>query len=221
MVGVEVGSMQQPSGRTQAQESSPSARDPGFLSPSKVFVGLLIVLVVLVIAAVLLIDSKDENGQAASGSEQTQATGPTGRKLSPTLTDEEAIAKFKSLNRLRLRAYRTANQAFVSLAFESGSRVERLVAREIHSLKDSSVSSRTKFDTLSLRVLSTTPSRLRVQQRVIVTPRFVSQKTKQDVTRNPRKERDVINWTLTRGSNGWRITRSAIVNAQVVAKKNG
>lgn len=209
--------MQQPSGRTQAQESSPSARDPGFLSPLKVFVGLLIVLAVLVIAAVLLIDSKDENGQAASGSEQTQATGPTGRKLSPTLTDEEAIAKFRELNAVAIRAARNRDTALLSLVFTPSGKTAARARAAIQELKRDGVYDESEIQTVSTRVISNTQSSVTLREVTRVLPCFKNE-AGEDVTEAPSHVQRVAQWVLVRAREQWRLSEARIIRQREIGR---
>jgi hypothetical protein len=152
-----------------------------------------------------------------------QATTPpvTGQGRSGTfsLTNAEAIAKFKELNRLRIRAYVQRDLTLVPLVAIPNSPAARTASREIRRLKADSVIPKPKFLTKRLTVAKNSASAVQIRQVLRYDLRFVDEHGN-DVTGRDRPQRQVILWTLRLSESGdWLLSDGVITASRVIATK--
>jgi hypothetical protein len=129
-----------------------------------------------------------------------------------SLTNAQAIAKFRQLNRLRIRAYKQRDLSLVSLAFTAQSQPARTATREIRFLLRKNVLAKPHFRTLNLKVEANDAGSVHIKQSVIVDGRFFTESGR-DITAHSQPKRQTINWILTRDGSDWKISSSVVVKA--------
>lgn len=145
----------------------------------------------------------------------TATTTPQGSASSPdhSLTDAEAVARFKELDALRRAAYAEPDPAVASSIFAPEGPTHRIVQRELRRLQQDGVRSETTFKTKSLQVLQNQEEEIRIRQVVVVTPKFVNA-VGRDVTGHAPPERQTIEWTLVWSRDEWLIENSQITEVE-------
>jgi hypothetical protein len=131
------------------------------------------------------------------------------------LTDEEAIERFRELDRLLTEAYRSRDLSDVSLILAPGSPIARTVVDEIMDLKRRSIIAEPLFETRTVRILEKSEDQIVLQQVVVSDARFVTESGK-DVTKPRTPELQTVNWTLQRVDSKWLLFDSVIVNAEPI-----
>jgi hypothetical protein len=162
----------------------------------------------LVLAALLVVIALFARGKDHAPASPTQQA----RSATVSLTNSEAIAKFKELNRLRIRAYKERDLSLVPLAFVADSAPARTATREIRFLLRRRVLAKPHFHTLALSVQANHPDSVRIRQSVVVDGRFSTESGK-NVTAPSRPKRQTINWVLSRDGSEWKISSSVVVEA--------
>ena len=173
------------------------------MNPLKVF-GVLAALLAAIAAFALSSRTPEPTSTPA------QASTPI---VDPSLTDAEAIARFKELKELRDRAYRTRDLALIPRVFTSDSPAMSDVTAEIVQLKADNVLDRTVFRTLSVKVLHSDPDEIVLLQEVVVLPKVTSESGK-DVTTGGRAEMRRVRWTLQPQDDEWFVFRTLVVDAK-------
>ncbi|MGH2806211.1 MAG: hypothetical protein ACRDKT_02950 [Actinomycetota bacterium] len=161
------------------------------------------IAVLVAIAAVVLLTRPDP------------APIPDGSTNDPpdfSLTDTEAIERFRELDTLKLRAYRTRDVTLVASVFSSDSELAKVARREIRNLTRSDVIPRTRFVTRRVEVLDNSDDAIRLLQVVEVYPRFVDE-AGNDVTASGRDELQRVEVVLHRDSDEWLLFDALIVSA--------
>jgi len=128
-----------------------------------------------------------------------------------SLTDEEAIARFKELDQLRLAAYGSTDVSLVRAFLTDGSPLTKRVHREITRLKRDLTRPQIKSETLKLSVTHNNSSEIRVKQVVIWDVRFF--RGGKDVTEGGGREKQVVRWILRRDPE-WLLHDATVVSAR-------
>ncbi|MGH2751495.1 MAG: hypothetical protein ACRDK3_11590 [Actinomycetota bacterium] len=145
---------------------------------------------------------------ASSGSDP-EANGNPGVGVSEpdfSLTDEEAIERFKELNERRVRAYESTDVTLVN-RFAGPGPFRDQVLDELRQLKKDRVTAKPIFETEYLDVTSNSSTRITLEQAVIFDLRFFDE-SGNDVTTEGKPERLVVEWTLAYFDEGWLLTES-------------
>ncbi|MDQ3645960.1 MAG: hypothetical protein M3345_03395 [Actinomycetota bacterium] len=179
------------------------ARSGSGAPPLKTF--LLILAAVCLVAGALYLSLARERSTPT-----TAAESPSGEFA---LTDAEAIARFKELESLQLRAYRQRDLSFLDAVFTPETPMRAAAQREISQLLQKDAFTRTRFQTQDISVISNTHTEIILKQSVIVHPKFVDTKGR-DITVNPVVDHRVVHWTLLRVGDRWLLHRALIVSAQ-------
>jgi hypothetical protein len=198
--------------RHEAPDGAPSSRS---VSPIKAFSFLLAVLAV---AGTILLLTRPDDPSAGfqldeSANEDAPTSEPGQENVAERLTNAEAIATFKRLDRRRLAAYRHLDVSLVAQTWTSDSPVKAAVLREIRQLKRDSVMSKTRFLTKRLRVISNSKREIRLRQTVVVRPKFVTVAGR-NVTGERSAHQETIRWVLHPRNGRWYLYRSIVVGAR-------
>jgi hypothetical protein len=168
-----------------------------------------IVLAAILIGIVLLTRSNH----------QTVAPRDHGHSGTFSLSNAEAIARFKQLDRLRIRAYVQRDVTLVPLVAVPNSRAARSAIREIRRLRADSVIPRPNFRTKRLTVKAATATEIQIRQVLRYDLRFVDGHGN-DVTARDRPQRQVILWTLRKSDSGdWLLSDGVITASRMIATK--
>jgi len=131
-----------------------------------------------------------------------------------SLTDEEAIARFKELETLKIELYRTRDPSLISTVFADDSPSVPVVRRDLRELANAEVTFRSRYRTLRARVRSTNADEIRVEQQVLVEPRLIA-KSGRDVTGSGRQAQTVL-WVLRRETDTWLVYKTVVLAARKV-----
>ena len=140
-----------------------------------------------------------------SSAEPTPIATPSPADFS--LTDEEAIARFKELEAAKLHAYRRTDPSLLSTIFTSDSPSRRLVERDFKKLEANGVRFRTSFVTTSIELVRNDGGGIVVRQTVIVRPRFLQGGG--DVTTSEPQEQ-VVDWVIKRQGDQWLVHETLV-----------
>jgi hypothetical protein len=184
--------------------SSPEASTaaPRLISGGRA-IGAFIVLAA-VLAGILLFTRRDH-----------QTTPPPTSHVQPgtfSLTNSQAIAKFKQLDHLHLQAYQRRDDSLLAQVLTSDSPMQRSAYRDIARLRADGVLDKTTFRTRKLWTRSNTPKEIVLRQVVIQKPLFVTEAGK-DVSRLHERVIATIDWTLRKDGIEWRIFDSSVIRA--------
>lgn len=136
-----------------------------------------------------------------------------------SLTDAEAIAEFERLKNTLASAYRRRDVTLVKeLAAPDAAAGIRRIDDEIRTLIADAVLYRTRETRLSLEVLANRSFEVEVREVVVKRPRFIDERTGENVATNLGPERQEIVWILRRYGTDWRVYSATIVSAERVAK---
>jgi hypothetical protein len=134
-------------------------------------------------------------------------SGPT-----TSLTDEEAIARFKELDALRIRAVEKRDLSLVDQTLTDDSPLIKLATKDIKKLADRNVLVETNFDTRWLRVISNETDTIIIRQGVYEAPTFRSEDG--DKLRSSQPQFRVIDWTIHLSGTEWKIFDSEIIRSR-------
>lgn len=171
---------------------------------------------VLVLAAVAglafyLFSRSDETARP----NPTQDRDMSQNENSYALTDQEALEKFDELEGLLIRAYKERDVTLTRL-FTAPDAKETMqgIDNEIEGLLRSGAIDKTTFRRVSVEVLSNQPTEVQIQEVMIIKPRFVAEKTREDVTRTGRPERRTVIYTMRRYGVDWKFYDAVIIDAE-------
>ena len=149
-----------------------------------------------------------------SSAEPTPTETPTPSDFS--LTDEEAIARFKELDHLRVRAIDSRDASLLGAIFVSSSEIGRITERNIQRLARARVHAKHEpYETKSVRVIANSERVVRIEQVVEFDVRFEGSGG-ENLTEQGGLERQRIIWTLVRQADKWRIDAARVVSSKVL-----
>lgn len=134
-----------------------------------------------------------------------------------SLTNEEAISRFKELDALRIQAYMNRDASLVSAYVSKGSPLESVNREEIKQLLRDNVRFRPQLNTRNIRVRVNTPDEIVILHVVIERPRFVSE-SGEDVSASRRAILQKIEWTLRSYDGIWKLYDADVLDSEVVRK---
>lgn len=187
--------------------SSRLAPDPArsALKPTTAFV--LLLLVITAIGALVFL------------TRPTPAPQPTGTTtaIEPSfaLTNDEAIARFEDLAKIRQRAYASHDISLLGSLYTRDSLVGPMAAKELRKLNRDGVSDLSDYDTQVLEVITNASREIKLREVVVVTPRFVEEGG-ENVTVNAPTAREVVTWTLRLENNQWLIYDALITDSRPI-----
>ena len=170
------------------------------LSPTRVFVVLLIVVALLVGIGLL----------ATSNNDPVADDQPLPSTNNFALTDDQAIARFKELDQISEGAYAARDESLVTQYTTSDSPLRPSGYEDIRQLQKDDIEFRPRSKTLSVVVLRNDPEEIAIQQIVVQRPIFRTESGK-DVSENHGPVRLTIEWILRREGSSWRLFDSTLV----------
>ncbi|HEX3327087.1 MAG TPA: hypothetical protein VHV50_08835, partial [Actinomycetota bacterium] len=168
-----------------APSADAAAASPRLISGGRA-IGAFLVLAALLLGIVLLTRNPDRTTPPTTNHQQSGTFA---------LTDSQAIAKFKELDRLRIRAYVRRDLTLIPLITVPDSPAARSASHEIRRLKADSVIPKPHFLTKRLAVTQNSASSVEIRQVLRYDLHFVDE-SGHDVTARNRPQRQVILWTL-------------------------
>jgi len=181
---------------------SEQKRDAGGIPPLRVFLGLVALLVVVGAVVLLTRDEADPPPiPRASGSPDF------------SLTDEEAIARFKELRELRDQMYRGRDQSLIPLIYTDDSPAKLVVLKELRRLTRDQVFDRSRYRTRAIEVKSNETHRIQLTERITLFPRFIDEDGK-NVTRDVRPLFQTATWVLVDVDGIWLVQESVLEKSE-------
>ena len=178
-----------------------SDNPPRGMNPIKVFVALLVFLVAV--------------GGAVLLTRPDPAPPPTATdEPNFTLTDSEAIARFKELDALRIRAYEERDVSLIDEFLTSDSPIRERVIREITRLRRDGAAPRISLTTEHLSIRSNTGESIELTHTFVWDVLFT--RGGRDVTTRGGKERQVVEWRLQRSGARWLLHDAVVIEARPV-----
>ena len=186
-------------------------KQPQGLPPIAVFV----VVLILVAAGATFLLTRASDGAPKPTSNPTPAPTPTNHSL----TDAEAIARFKELDRMRIQAFEQVTLNWLGDVFTPNSPEKTRAAQTIRQLSADAVLMRHRpYRTVSLDVARNDSREIELQQEVILDIRFVTSDGT-DVTEEGGRERQTVLWTLVLVDDRWLIEEGEVLRAVSLNKK--
>ena len=187
---------------TKFNPPAPEADSPsGPLSPIRVFVGLVVLLIV---AGTIIYVTKPE-----ASVQNAEAGLPESNNFA--LTDAEAITRFKELQETISNALRSRDVTVASGTFTAASPVETRLATEISQLREDRVFDHTQHRILDVQIIDRSEAELKLRETSLLSPCFVT-RGGNDVTESSTQIRQTGIWTLTLVKSEWRI-QSGVLTA--------
>jgi hypothetical protein len=168
-----------------------------------VFVALLAVVGVVIVVALL---TRTDQPTLPPG-----AAPPAAPDYS--LTNAEALARFKELDALRNRALEERDFSRLSEIFTPTSKAGERVRTSIRKLNRSGVHVSYRLETNQAKIIEAQPDVIRVEQRVVFDTSFADE-AGNDMTIGGGLERQVIRWTLQRVGSVWLLDDGLIIKAK-------
>lgn len=195
--------MQAAEEQSRVQEKGP---DPGFLSPGRAFA--LLVGVILALGLIIFVTRPDPSPEIATN--PTDTDPPTFE-----LTDAEALARFEQLYALFRQGSRDRDPSLIAVAMTSDSPLRPVALEDIAQLERDKVLDRSRFSTLSVEILENSPDEIRIQQAVLIDPRFISERTREEVSSTGRV-RQTVEWILRFDDGTWKVFDAVRHNSRPV-----
>jgi hypothetical protein len=192
----------------QAGGPRPGDDDRATLSPVRAFFLLGALVAAVAVAALSTRDAAPSEPPAPP------------RSPSYELTDTEAIAEFERLNAQLMQAYEERNIALAEAVFTTDSPMLPRVRKEIETLVESSVVSKTRFDEISTRVTDSSSNVITVTRVEILHPRFETE-TGRNASRSSQPERTRSQWTLRVERGQWLLHDAVVVERRILKERAG
>ena len=177
------------------------------MSPIKVFAVLIGLVAAIVIVA-----------EVARDDAPPVAPQRTASPADFSLTNSEAIARFKELDALRRRAYIRRDVTLIPAYVTKGSPLQRSGYDDIQKLLRDDVVFRPNLRTKSLAVTKSTPAEIVIRQVVTEKPRFFTEAGK-DVSNFKDRLRLTVDWTLRLEDSTWKLFNSRVVDTQTIKRR--
>ena len=183
----------------RARESESKGADP-------VRVFLILAAILVAIGVVFWLTRSDPIANTPAN-----ATSPTG---SPdfSLTNEEAIARFKELDALKVEMYRTQDRSLFDSVFTDDSPSRAIVEKDLDKLSENSIRFESTYQTSDISIQSNQSQEIRLRQSVAVTPRLVN--AQGENVSNSKTQHHVVLWVLRPESHEWLVYKTVVVSAK-------
>ena len=186
---------------TRFNPPAPEADSPsGPLSPIRVFVGLVVLLIV---AGTIIYVTKPE-----ASVQNAEAGLPESNNFA--LTDAEAITRFKELRQLAVQAARTRDLALLSNIFTADGPTFSKAESSIDRLLADNIIDQTAVRTLTINVVTNSSSEITLTEASVLTPCFVNEKGV-DLTKSKRPVRQSVRWSLRQRNGVWLIDDAVLI----------
>lgn len=199
----------QPIRRSQFGLDPPPAPTSRALPPLGTFVGLLALLAVALFLARSAADPPplaEPVGRPAAQPEpaiQTVTSEPA-----PSLTRAQAVARYRALDALLLRAYRERDVSLFTAYLTADSGLHEVGRKEIARLRADGVVMRPRARTRRISIRSLGPLQIVVRHTSVQDPRFFS--SGKDITIDPQANLVTVDWFLRPSGGAWKIFNSRV-----------
>jgi hypothetical protein len=193
------------------QRADPSSRvsnpEPrAAIRPATAFLALL--LLIATVGAVLFLTRPDP---------ATPATGTRPAAPDFSLTDEEAIARFKELELMRQEIYESLDSSLIPEALHSDSPLIASARKDINQLIRDGVLDETTYQTRSIVIRSNGESEIVIRQGVVQAPTFIARDTGEEIGTTSDRFFVLVDWTLRLDGSEWLIYDSNVVRSRKLA----
>lgn len=197
--------MQRAEGPSSRLVPEPSPTRPS-LSPPVAF--LLLAVVIGALGAIFYLTRPDT---------PVTPTNPNAAQQQPdfSLTNEEAITRFEELQIMVQEAYANHDVTLLSSVYASDSPIGAIAARELRRLARDGVFDLTAFDTKSVEIVGHDAREIRLEEIVVVTPRF-EDKQGNNVTSESKVVRQTVEWMLHLENGQWLLYDALVTDASVI-----
>ena len=189
--------MQETKTRTPAEDMPPSR--PGWIRA-----------VAIIGVGALLIGTLYGAWQAVASSNDPDPIGQGSSEPDFSLTDEQAIARFKELESLQIAAYENVDLTAVS-DFAGPGPFKDKVVQELRQLRRDDVFAVLSMKNQQLRVTQNTQSQIAIEETVTLNIEF-HDVNGGDATTDGKPQRLVVDWRMESFENGWLITKSTAID---------
>ena len=173
--------------------------------PTKTFV--VIASVIVALGTVVWLTRPDPDTVSTADTAAAQRTPDF------LLTDEEAIARFKELDRIRVTAIDDGDLSLLSDVFAEGSAILRVTEKSIVRLNRSGVRAiHDPYRVEKIEIVRNQADAISLRQTVIFDVRFVDRLGK-DLTRQSGLERQTIVWSLAPAGDSWLIGAARVTDS--------
>ena len=199
----------QPTRRSQFGLDPPPAPTSRALPPLGTFVGLLALLVMALFLARSAADTPpiaEPIGKPAARPEpaiQTVTSEPA-----PSLTRAQAVARYRALDVLRLRAYRKRDVSLFTAYLTPDSGLHEVGRKEIARMRADGVVMRARARTRRISIRRLGPLQIVVRHTSVQAPRFYS--SGKNITIDPQANLVTVDWVLRPSAGTWKIFNSRV-----------
>jgi hypothetical protein len=199
----------QPIRRSQFGLDPPPAPTNRVLPPVGTFVGLLALLAVALFLAQSAADTPPLAERVGRSAAQPEPAIPNDApQPAPSLTRAQAVARYRALDALRLRAYRERDVSLFSAYLTPDSGLHEVGRKEIGRLRADEVVMRPRARTRRINVRSLHRRVIVVRHVSVQDPRFYS--SGRDITIDPQANLVTTDWMLRPTNGVWKIFNSRV-----------
>jgi len=199
----------QPIRRSQFGLDPPPAPTNRVLPPLGTFVGLMALLVVALFLARSAADPPPLAEPLGSSAAQPEpAVRNDAPRTAPSLSRAQAVARYRALDALRLRAYRERDVSLFSAYLTPGSGLHEVGRKEIGRLRADEVVMRPRARTRRISIRSLHRRVIVVRHVSVQDPRFYS--SGRDITIDPQANLVTTDWMLRPTNGVWKIFNSRV-----------
>ena len=199
----------QPTRRSQFGLDPPPAPDSRALPPLGTFAGLLALLAVALFLARSTADPPPlAEPQGSSAARPEPAIRSLASEAAPSLTRAQAVARYRALDALRLRAYRERDVSLFSAYLTPDNGLHEVGRKEIARLRADGVVMRPRARTRRISIRSRHRRLIVVRHTSVQAPRFYS--SGKDITIDPQANLVTVDWFLRPSGGAWKISNSRV-----------
>jgi hypothetical protein len=179
------------------------------LPPLGTFIGLLALLVVALFLARSLTDTAPLPEPVGNSPVQPEPIIRRGiAEPPPSLTRAQAVARYRALDALRLRAYRERDVSLFTAYLTPDSGLHEVGRKEIARLRADGVVMHPRARTRRISIRSLARRRIVVRHTSVQAPRFYS--SGKDITIDPQVNLVTVDWRLRPSGGAWKIFDSRV-----------
>jgi hypothetical protein len=199
----------QPTRRTQFGLEPPPAPTTRALPPLGTFVGLLALLAVALFLARGAADTPPLAGPTGNSATRLEpAIRSDASEPAASLTRHQAVARYRALDALRLRAYRERDVSLFTAYLTPDSGLHEIGRREIARLRADGVVMKPRARTRRISIRSLHRRKIVVRHVSVQDPRFYS--SGKDITIDPKARLVTTDWVLRPAGGAWKIFDSRV-----------
>jgi hypothetical protein len=130
-----------------------------------------------------------------------------------SLTNVEAIARFKELHSLFRQGSRERDLSVLNLLFTRDSPLRQIATDDVRQLRKDGVLDRSTFRTTEIEVVSNVANEIVLLQRVEIEPRFILEQSGKDIA-DPGPLNQQVRWVLHQEAGVWKVYDSKVLESE-------